>query len=225
MTTTDLCTEEELKVLVHAFYARVRQDAVLAPIFNARIDDWDHHLDKLVDFWSSVLRRTGRYTGNPMQKHAALPELSAELFERWLALFGERGDEGGHFHVGVVDDFDGACGQVGAGGMYALDFAECALDFAHASGAVHAGHREDGVDRSIGNSPQASGRVHSTSRSRCHSMPSARLGVRNSGPPGNRRCRRRANTSKRPACPAMVSATSRPARPVSATPWPLKPCR
>ena len=92
MTTTDLCTEEELKVLVHAFYARVRQDAVLAPIFNARIDDWDHHLDKLVDFWSSVLRRTGRYTGNPMQKHAALPELSAEVFERWLALFGEVAD-------------------------------------------------------------------------------------------------------------------------------------
>lgn len=89
LTTDDLCTEEEVKVLVHAFYARVRQDEVLAPIFNARIDDWDHHLDKLVAFWSSVLRRTGRYTGNPMQKHAALSELRPELFERWLKLFGE----------------------------------------------------------------------------------------------------------------------------------------
>lgn len=92
MLTSDLCTDEEIRVLVHAFYARVRQDEVLGPIFNARIDDWDHHLDKLVDFWSSVLRRTGCYSGNPMQKHAALSELRPELFERWLNLFGQVAD-------------------------------------------------------------------------------------------------------------------------------------
>ena len=86
---TELCTEEEVSVLVHAFYARVRQDEVLGPIFNAHIEHWDHHLAKLVDFWSSILRRTGRFTGAPMPKHAALPGLSAELFQRWLDLFKE----------------------------------------------------------------------------------------------------------------------------------------
>lgn len=85
--TSPLCTEEEISALVHAFYARVRQDGVLGPIFEAHISDWDHHLAKLVDFWSSILLRTGRFTGAPMPKHAALPGLNAPLFQRWLGLF------------------------------------------------------------------------------------------------------------------------------------------
>ncbi len=75
--------------MVHAFYASVRKDEVLGPIFDQHIDDWDLHLAQLVDFWSSILLRTGRYTGTPMPKHVALPDLSAELFQRWLALFRE----------------------------------------------------------------------------------------------------------------------------------------
>lgn len=86
---TELCSEVEVSNLVHAFYARVRQDEVLGPIFDTHVDDWDHHLVKLVDFWSSILRRTGRFSGAPMPKHAALPGLSADLFQRWLALFRE----------------------------------------------------------------------------------------------------------------------------------------
>lgn len=85
----DLCTEEEITRLVHAFYAKVRRDEMLGPIFNHHIDDWDHHLAKLVDFWSAILRRTGRFTGAPMPRHAALPGLSAALFQRWLAVFHE----------------------------------------------------------------------------------------------------------------------------------------
>lgn len=87
--SAELCNEEEVARLVHAFYARVRQDAALGPIFEAGVDDWDAHLAKLVDFWSSILRRTGRFSGAPMPRHAALPGLTAELFTRWLALFRE----------------------------------------------------------------------------------------------------------------------------------------
>ena len=89
LTARALCTEDEVSTLVHAFYGRVRQDAVLGPIFNGHIDDWDRHLARLVDFWSAILLRTGRFTGAPMPKHAALPGLSAELFQRWLMLFRE----------------------------------------------------------------------------------------------------------------------------------------
>jgi hemoglobin len=86
---SNLCTEAEVMALVHTFYALVRQDEVLAPIFNEHISDWDRHLAKLVDFWSAILRRTGRFSGAPLPKHAVLPGLSAALFQRWLRLFRE----------------------------------------------------------------------------------------------------------------------------------------
>lgn len=89
MAKSDLCTEDEVAALVHAFYAKVRRDDALGPIFNGHIDDWDHHLSKLTDFWSAILRGTARFSGTPMPKHVALPGLSAELFQRWLALFHE----------------------------------------------------------------------------------------------------------------------------------------
>lgn len=87
MPNPDLCTDEEIARMVHAFYADVRRDPQLGPVFNAHVDDWPEHLDRLVDFWSSILRGSGRFSGSPMVKHAKLPDLSSELFHRWLALF------------------------------------------------------------------------------------------------------------------------------------------
>ena len=87
MPSPDLCTEEEISRLVHAFYATVHRDAMLGPIFAAHVKDWDSHLPKMVDFWSSVLRRTARYRGTPMPAHVALPGLTSALFQRWLSLF------------------------------------------------------------------------------------------------------------------------------------------
>jgi len=87
MPTLDTCTEDEVRDLVYSFYAKVRCDEILGPIFNAHVSDWDHHLGKMVDFWSAILRGTARYHGTPMPKHAVLPDLSGELFQRWLSLF------------------------------------------------------------------------------------------------------------------------------------------
>ena len=89
MPTPDLCTEEEVHRLVHSFYALVRSDPVLGPVFDAHIRDWTPHLAKMVDFWSSALRGTARFRGAPMPKHAALPGLDAQLFQRWLGLFAQ----------------------------------------------------------------------------------------------------------------------------------------
>lgn len=80
-------TESEIRGLVDAFYAKVRRDPMLGPIFAAHIDDWDGHLTKLANFWSSVLLKTGRYRGAPLPKHLAIADLNADLFERWLGLF------------------------------------------------------------------------------------------------------------------------------------------
>ena len=76
--------------LIHGFYARVREDEVLGPIFAGRIVDeaWPVHLERMVAFWSSVLLMTGRYRGQPVQAHAGLGADEAH-FERWLELFRE----------------------------------------------------------------------------------------------------------------------------------------
>jgi hemoglobin len=87
MPAADLCTEEEITWMVHAFYGRIRADELLGPVFASRISDWDHHLGKMVDFWSSALRGTARYRGTPMPKHVALPGLDAGMFRHWLELF------------------------------------------------------------------------------------------------------------------------------------------
>jgi Truncated hemoglobins len=46
--------EAMIERLVREFYVRVRDDAVLGPVFAAKIDDWEPHLQKMFAFWSSV---------------------------------------------------------------------------------------------------------------------------------------------------------------------------
>lgn len=84
--------ETMIEALVHRFYAKIRADSVLAPVFAARIADWDGHLERMCAFWSSVVLMTGRYHGQPMQKHNPLP-VSAAHFDRWLELFEETARE------------------------------------------------------------------------------------------------------------------------------------
>jgi hemoglobin len=79
-------TEEMIERLVRRFYDKVRADEMLAPVFDARIKDWEPHLQQMFAFWSSVALMTGRYHGTPMVKHMPLP-VDAAHFDRWLALF------------------------------------------------------------------------------------------------------------------------------------------
>lgn len=84
----DLVDETDLRQLVELFYARVRQDEQLGPIFNDAIHDWPEHLDKLTAFWSSVMLTSGRYKGNPMAAHIKhRAKITPALFDRWLALW------------------------------------------------------------------------------------------------------------------------------------------
>jgi hemoglobin len=81
-------TEEALERLVPLFYARVRKDASLGPVFNDAVENWPDHLEKLVAFWSSVMLTTGRYKGSPMVAHLKhKARITPELFQRWLMLW------------------------------------------------------------------------------------------------------------------------------------------
>jgi hemoglobin len=81
-------TDAALAALVEDFYARVRRDPEIGPVFEAGVGNWEEHLRKLADFWSSVMLTSGRYKGNPVaahMKHAITPA----MFARWLRLWEE----------------------------------------------------------------------------------------------------------------------------------------
>ena len=87
-------TEATIAELVDRFYAKIRRDPVLGPIFNSAIGaHWPEHLAKLGDFWSSVMLTSGRYKGNPMAVHMALAGIERPMFAHWLALFQETAEE------------------------------------------------------------------------------------------------------------------------------------
>jgi hemoglobin len=77
-----------LDALVQNFYAKIRQDDMLAPVFDSRITQWAPHLERMVSFWCSVALMTGTYHGAPVPAHANLPITRAH-FDRWLMLFRE----------------------------------------------------------------------------------------------------------------------------------------
>jgi hemoglobin len=84
--------ETMIETMIRAFYARVQQDALLAPIFASRISDWEPHLNNMFAFWSSMTLHSGRYHGQPMAKHMRLL-VDSNHFDRWLALFEETARE------------------------------------------------------------------------------------------------------------------------------------
>jgi hemoglobin len=85
-------SEPEISELVDGFYAKVRLDPQIGPIFNEKIQDWPAHLALLKNFWSTVLLTSTRYKGNPMLTHLQLP-LQPAHFRRWLELFRETASE------------------------------------------------------------------------------------------------------------------------------------
>lgn len=88
MSIAEDLDDARLAVLVTQFYAQVRSDALLGPVFDRAIADWPEHLQTLTDFWSSVMLTTGRYKGQPMLAHMRhQAEITPEMFSRWLILW------------------------------------------------------------------------------------------------------------------------------------------
>ncbi len=85
----DIQSDQDVEILVHKFYEKIRSDERLGYIFNDIAEvDWDDHLPKMVDFWSNLLFQTGRYKGRPFRQHIPLPIKEGD-FDRWYRLFEE----------------------------------------------------------------------------------------------------------------------------------------
>jgi len=71
--------QKGLKHLLTHFYADVRQHAVIGPIFEAQIQDWPMHIEKIVGFWSGLTGGPSLYGGGLIAKHMPL-HLQTEHF-------------------------------------------------------------------------------------------------------------------------------------------------
>ena len=77
---------EGISNLLRRFYADVRQDPLIGPIFNSQIKDWKHHLEVIGSFWETLLGGSRSYARPMPMKHLPL-QLTQEHFERWLFLW------------------------------------------------------------------------------------------------------------------------------------------
>jgi hemoglobin len=101
----DITSRADIEQFVDAFYARVRRDDILGPIFDdVAQTDWDEHLPKMYDFWQTVLFGVSAFRGNPLGVHLALNSqvsLDKVAFGRWLELF----------HATIDAAFCGPCAE------------------------------------------------------------------------------------------------------------------
>jgi hemoglobin len=95
-----LTSREDITALVHSFYAKVRIDDMLGPIFNKHIaeEEWPAHLSKLTDFWEMKLLGGNNFQGSPTRKHIEVDQaswhtISQDHFAHWLRLWHETIDE------------------------------------------------------------------------------------------------------------------------------------
>lgn len=82
----DITSPHDCRHLVDGFYSKVRDDALLGPVFAKRIDDWSEHLDTMARFWSQIVFGMPVYHGSPPIAHRGLG-IAPEHFSRWLALW------------------------------------------------------------------------------------------------------------------------------------------
>ncbi|MEL0437163.1 group III truncated hemoglobin [Phycobacter sp. K97] len=82
-------TRTEIDRVVGVFYARIRSHPALGPVFAAHVSNWPEHEDKIARFWRNAILRDKCYSGNPMRVHVTRPDVRAEHFPQWLALFHE----------------------------------------------------------------------------------------------------------------------------------------
>ncbi|MCG2610896.1 group III truncated hemoglobin [Flavobacterium sp. SM15] len=95
---TDIQNRDDLSLLVHTFYAKIRSNTEIGHFFNQTITDWDSHLEKLTDFWENNLFAVRKYFGNPLPAHVEVDEkfhntVNPDVFGLWLNLWFETLEE------------------------------------------------------------------------------------------------------------------------------------
>ena len=93
-------SRKEVNELVNTFYATIRKDEMLGPIFNKMLptdEIWVEHLEKLTDFWETNLFAVIKFKGNPMAAHQKVDKtfdykITQDHFYQWLKLWNKTVD-------------------------------------------------------------------------------------------------------------------------------------
>ncbi len=83
----DIKNIEDIKLMVNAFYERIKKNEVLGPVFADRINNrWPEHLEKMYRFWQTILLEEHTYNGAPFPPHARMP-IDEVHFSIWVGIF------------------------------------------------------------------------------------------------------------------------------------------
>ncbi len=86
MTQTASDFDTAIHTCVRGFYEAARKDALIGPVFEGTIRDWDAHLKTMDDFWASALLGVERYKSAPFPPHLKL-DMTQAHFDRWRDLW------------------------------------------------------------------------------------------------------------------------------------------
>ncbi len=93
----DINNRADIKLLVDAFYNKVKTDKQIGYFFTEVVKiNWEKHLPAMYNFWENILFFTGNYEGNPMNLHLHLSKITTidrKHFNRWNKLFTSTVDE------------------------------------------------------------------------------------------------------------------------------------
>lgn len=79
---------QSITQLVHSFYGDVLQDPLLGPVFEKALRGrWNQHLQRLVDFWSTVALGQRSFKGDVLGQHMALEGITPAHFSAWMGLW------------------------------------------------------------------------------------------------------------------------------------------
>ena len=86
----DINSKADIELLVNNFYNKLLVDDLMAPHFLGL--DLNHHIPRIVSFWSMVLLDDAGYKTNVFDKHSHL-KINQSHFDKWVNLFSETVDE------------------------------------------------------------------------------------------------------------------------------------
>lgn len=94
MSNRDIQSRQDVEILVHSFYSKVRKHEGLGPFFNEVIDDWSLHIKRFTDFWHSNLFLSKTYKGKTLKAHISVDNhfshnLRDSHFKIWVEIWNQ----------------------------------------------------------------------------------------------------------------------------------------